>query len=343
MISFILIGGTCFVITLSALAWGLHQRVIRDTRTRAIAEHIHDGLLLYEGETLTFANTLGRRLAALANEALERAAQSPAPVPHDLTLDGRKQHFLVHHILLDQGARRARMSRKIFVFQNVTFLRENEEAKVNFLATLSHEIKTPVTSLAMAIAMLERIGFDAELVRIANADVGRLRRLLEDLLNISKLNAVREPAALQKQETNIGMLVRQAVKASTPVAEEKAISLEARVGPRNPVHAMVDATKMTWVLSTLIQEAIQRTRSGDTIAVSLELYGSMAAVSVAYGARDDREPAQSAIIREIMDAHAGRFATVSGNGIQSKFLFSIHAYEKTNLSEVSFHEANPNR
>lgn len=338
---FISSAATIAIVTL----WFLGARILVSPETiaaEAIAEHINDGILFVEGATVVFANALARKLLNAQSQAetctitlneeietvLDQCRQSHTPVLHETSVDGRKHHFLVSKIHLPQPGRNG-VERQIFVFQDVTFLRENEEAKVNFIGTLSHEIKTPITSLAMAIAMLERTGFDAELVRIANSDVARLRVLLEDLLSVSKLKIVRHPNALHKQEANLTALVNQTVKAINVMAHDKGVRIVSNIQPKAQLVANIDPTKIAWVVSTLLTDAIRQTPREREVQVELSFHGKQAIFSVDYERRfDSLGPTGHAIVRDIIEAHAGQFLSLHNAAHRSVFKFSILAYLK---------------
>lgn len=346
-------GATIAIIAL----WLIGARILNSPETlaaEAIAEHINDGILFVQGESVVFANTLARKLlkgedsqtrhlelTSEIRDILEQSRQSHTPVLFGTSLDGRKRHFMVSNIHLPQSSQ-PDLERQIFVFQDVTFLRENEEAKVNFIGTLSHEIKTPITSLAMATAMLERTGYDPELVRIANADVARLRVLLEDLLNVSKLKIVRNPSSMQKQEANLTALVNQTVKAVNVMAHEKGVRIISNIQPQAHLIANIDPTKIAWVVSTLLTDAIRQTPREREVRVELSFLGKQAIFSVDYERRfDSLGPTGHAIVRDIIEAHAGQFTSLHYADHRSVFKFSIHSYLKTTSTSkgVSRNEA----
>lgn len=313
-------------------------------RAQAIAEFINDGLLFIEGSRVVFANPLARKLlrntgpnptlTVEVSAALEQSRKSLTPVHYEATLDGRLHHFLISKIPVPADG-------QIYVFQDVTFLRENEEAKVNFIGALSHEIKTPITSLAMALAMLDRSGYDPELVRIANSDVGRLRFLLDDLLNVSRLKIVRNPHNLQKRDTNLTTLVHQTIKSVSALAEHKEIRIQSRIHARGHVLANIDPTKIAWVISTLLTDAIRQTPRGNVVNITLDYDGFLATFEVLYIRRfDSLGPTGHAIVQDIIEAHAGRFTTTHRENQESLFKFSIHAYlNRAKSTKGQQHEA----
>lgn len=342
LVSFMLFSSAIGVIIIAIALVGLRiLNPAQDSDVEAISEYINDGLLIVHNGRVVFANKLARKLVNSTAEpsltpevkqALEQTKDSHSPILYETVVDGRQRHFMVSRIHMNSSASHTdhNAQRQVFVFQDVTFLRENEEAKVNFIGTLSHEIKTPITSLAMSLSMLERMGYDPELVRIANSDVARLRVLLEDLLNVSKLKIVRSLSALQKQESNLTSLVNQTVKAVAVAAHEKQVTIETSIQPRPHIFATIDPTKISWVVTTLLTDAIRQTPPGKTVRVVLEMQENKAQFTVEYERRfDSLGPTGHAIVRDIIEAHAGTYTSLHNAGHRSVFKFSVHAFSNT--------------
>jgi signal transduction histidine kinase len=325
------------------------------SRLQWVVEHLNEGLLFFGADAkVVFANALARQIIeasgsdtcripeALFN-TLNLSSSSPTPVFHETKINGIKRHFLVSGVdvkeehlgesfirLLYRNLDTSPIRRKMFIFKDVTFLRESEEAKVNFIGTLSHEIKTPVTSLAMAVAMLERTGYDAELVRIANADVARLRTLLEDLLHVSKLKIVHNPNNLQLHHANLSALFHQALKAAELSAKERGIHLVAPVRTPAKITANIDPTKISWAATTLLADAIRQTPTKGTINVIYGFDSGQAFFSIDYERRQVvLEPTRHAIVKDIIESHGGRFSSQNGLDTRGTFQFMIQAMQET--------------
>ncbi|MEW6055315.1 MAG: histidine kinase dimerization/phospho-acceptor domain-containing protein [Bdellovibrionota bacterium] len=299
-------------------------------RLEVVSEHTTDGLLVLEGNAVAFANSVAQKIIKgpkNLNKLLEETKRSDMPVLFETMLEGSSRHFLISKTFIPRPSSRA--AQHLFVFRDITFLRQNEQAKVDFIGTLSHEIKTPITSLTMALAMLDRTGFDTELVRIANLDVARLRALLEDLLNISKLKIVQNPRSLLKQEANLTALVHQIVRSAQEHAKERSILLKTRVQPLGQIIAKIDPTKIAWVLSTLVADAIRQSPHGKEVESSLDLQDERMTFSVKFSrAPEAPAPTGHPIVRDIIDAHDGSFEATQGEGQTQTYKFSLHAFRK---------------
>jgi signal transduction histidine kinase/DNA-binding NarL/FixJ family response regulator len=138
------------------------------------------------------------------------------------------------------------------------------EAKSAFLADISHELRTPLNGLLGMLALVRAAPHDAQApARLAAADdsAGHLLRLLNDMLDLSKLEAgtltlAPEPVALRALTTD-------AVALMQPIADAKGLGLRHEVAATLPDHALLDATRLRQVLYNLVHNAIKYTDRGE--------------------------------------------------------------------------------
>ena len=139
----------------------------------------------------------------------------------------------------------------------------SELAKSRFLAVMSHEIRTPMNAILASIEMLQnslRDQHDRKLAHTASTAAESLLDLLDDVLDLSKLDAHR--LELELLPTDIGQLVHKAVQVAQIKANDK--SLPIRVAIENPQadYVMVDPTRVRQVLMNLLGNAVKFTRHG---------------------------------------------------------------------------------
>jgi len=195
----------------------------------------------------------------------------------------------------------------IVLLRDVTKLKELDRLKSEFVATASHELKTPLTSIGMSIGLLqERAGAklqgrELELLSAAGEDVERLKRLVNDLLDLSKIEAGRIELAFEA--VPVALLFEKAVQSLGAQAEEKGVALTAGLQEGLP-DVRADANKITWVLTNLISNALRYTKEGGLIELRAERAGSKVNVSV----RDDGEGIPYAYQSKVFD----KFVQVAG-------------------------------
>jgi signal transduction histidine kinase len=136
-------------------------------------------------------------------------------------------------------------------------LQELDRLKDDFLATVSHELRTPLTSIrSFSEILLDNPDLDAEerahFLRIITSESERLTRLINDVLDLSKIEAGRMD--WQVTEADLGELVRAAVRAAQGVLAERAVALEI-VLPAEPAPVVCDRDRIVQVVLNLISNA----------------------------------------------------------------------------------------
>jgi signal transduction histidine kinase len=155
-------------------------------------------------------------------------------------------------------------------------VRQAEETKIRFVADLSHQIKTPMTSLALSIGILSeklKAQIDpkcSQLLVTATEDCGRLSSLVNELLNIARMDARLKPRP--KEVLDIEKVVQETLSPFLKQAGEKDIRIETNiVGPLPPIS--IDSLRFPWIISNLVGNAIRYTDRGGRIALEVEKRG----------------------------------------------------------------------
>ncbi len=153
-------------------------------------------------------------------------------------------------------------------------LRQADQRKDEFLATLAHELRNPMAAISMALSMLESSGGDpitsAGYQATARRQMQSLVRMVDDLLDISRIT--RGTVELRKERTSLAALVHNAASVTRAAVEARGHRLEVMAGAGAfPVDA--DATRIEQVVVNLLNNAIKYTDPGGTLSVRLEREG----------------------------------------------------------------------
>ena len=165
--------------------------------------------------------------------------------------------------------------------QMVSKVQQSRQAQRDFVANVSHELKTPLTSIqGFAQAILDGTAGDAAAQRHAAGVIfdesQRLHRLVEGLLDLARLDAGQ--AALSFASLDMAVLVQAVVERMSVPAGEKGVHLEAQV--RALPSLVADGDRLAQVFTNLIDNAITHTPPGNSVRVTAVMQGEALLFSV---------------------------------------------------------------
>src|SRR5438093_318106 len=282
------------------------------------------------------------RLREVVRELLAHPDREPERVELALFLRGRDHHYVLRPTAL--RARDQARAGLIVALQDVTYLRDQEARFEQLVATLSHELGSPLTSLRMAVELLGRDDAPAPraLVDAAQEDVARLQDLAQRLLDLSRARATSIP--LERRNVDLREVIPRTVKLFALQAREKGIALESAVADAGLTIAG-DPTKLTWALSNLLANALRYTPAGGSVRVEAASADGTVVVSVT-DTGDGIPPDQQeriferfvqsgeggnigaaglglSIVRDIVQAHGGRIHVECTVGAGSCFTLEL--------------------
>ena len=165
----------------------------------------------------------------------------------------------------------------IVLMKNVTDYKDLERLKTEFVATVSHEFKTPLTSILMGASMLEdkTLGTlsdeQMDVVKAIAEDGERLSDFVNELLEVSKLES--EKADYTFEACSINAIVDNSVSRFINIAQKKNVLIFNNVDHNVPF-VYADVERVSWVMNNLLNNALKYTKSGDQITISTKLEGN---------------------------------------------------------------------
>lgn len=240
----------------------------------------------------------------------------------------------------------------ILVLTDVTEMRKLENLRRDFVANVSHELKTPLTSIKGFIETLlggalrdqeKAVSF----LRMMEEDTARLTRLIDDLLELSKIES--REISIRREAVNLRALAEKAAQLLASKIKEKQILLENHVESESGLNISGDQDKIQQVFVNLIDNAIKFNRVGGKIILKAKPENSRIQISVEDNGigipskdvprvferffRVDKARAQDsggtgtglglAIVKHIIEAHGGKVSCESTLGQGSKFSFTL--------------------
>ena len=236
----------------------------------------------------------------------------------------------------------------LLVMADVTKLRRLENMRRDFVANVSHEIKTPLTAIKGYVETLVNQEVDSKddyerFLGIINKHVNRLDAIVEDLLSLSRIERAVDIAEspLDFTEARIGDIIQTAVQVLQNRADEKNISIDRR--GEMDLKARVDATLIEQAILNLLDNAIKYSDNGSVVAIDVERRNGATGIHITdHGCgiaknhlsrlferfyRVDKARSRQmggtglglAIVKHIVQAHGGQVTVVSRPGRGSTF------------------------
>ncbi len=186
------------------------------------------------------------------------------PMELDVNFRGRDHNFLVNQ---------ARLSEEdelgiLLTFQDVTYLRDQDRARAELVATLSHELRNPLTSLGLAAQFLAQRPPDCstehqKLVQVILSEFSRMSDLIEQLMNASRQRF--STIALHRDRVSISAILDDLAQCFSLQAAQRNIKLELNSTSLPEIYG--DSAKISWVVSNLVTDTFGYTREGGVVEV----------------------------------------------------------------------------
>jgi len=236
-----------------------------------------------------------------------------------------------------------------FMLQDVTLARLSSDVKNNLIQTVSHELKTPITSARLALYLLaeEALGNlneqQKELVESSKMDLDRLLSTIQNLLDLSRIRSRQEPA--RKQAVSLNSIVRQSIFAHEQMAKTRDIKMELEEEDQE-LEMLADEKHILVVMNNLLTNAIEHSSPSEKIRITVRKHEGRVRVDVndnGPGVPDTLQkrifdkftpPSEVAgagvnvglqIARQIVEDHDGSIGCSSVEGDGSNFHFEIPA------------------
>lgn len=246
----------------------------------------------------------------------------------------------------------------VLVLSDVTRQRHQDELKGGVISTVSHQLKTPLTSIRMALHLLleEKVGplteKQAELLVAAREEAERLDRILGELLDIGRIESGKAPMELRPVPPQ--EMVSEAVEPYRNAARDGGVSLTVALPDALP-KVWVDPTQIAHVFANLLSNALKYTLPGGTISITAkgeEEFVRFRISDTGVGIPDRylprifeqffRVPEQGpgtgvglglAIVKDIVEAHGGTVGVESREGKGSTFHFTLRRTGRDAMEE----------
>jgi two-component system phosphate regulon sensor histidine kinase PhoR len=282
---------------------------------------------------------------------IRRALSTHEPVDQDIRLFGDRDLILNIHsnALYETGNRRMGT---LIIFHDITRIRRLERMHKQFAANVSHELKTPLTTIKGFIETIQSLPADEKraeserFLKIIDKNVDRMVDLINDLLALSRLERL-QGTDIVFEKQNVGALIQAAVNTCGVRIKDKQMNLV--VDCPEELTALVDSSLLEQALVNLVDNAVKYSPQGSRVSVRAGKQAGFVNIVVADegpGIGRDHLPkifnrfyrvdkARSrqeggtglglAIVKHIVQYHRGKIDVKSDKGVGSSFTISIPA------------------
>lgn len=264
-------------------------------RIETIINQMRDGIIGFdENHNVLFLNAIAEKMLGMKEAEIVGKYAADIAIRNDLmrTLlkeeegkelkiyaEGKESYFSKEMLDVKSGSD---IIGQVIVLRNITPFHELNEAKTNFIATVSHELKTPIASIKMSTKLLrdERIGNlseeQRELINSIEGDTGRLLKITSELLNMAQVETGQIQLKLQPSQSI--SIIEKATAAVLASAAQKHVAVV--VKNMEAFSILADEEKTTWVLINLLANAIRFAPEHSEVLVDSKVIGKDLVVKV---------------------------------------------------------------
>ncbi len=261
----------------------LNKLLFEKNRAEAVINSLKDASIgIDKNNILLFANQqalqllnlnsesiIGKLINELAdtNDLFRFLIENETNMPFKIVVDNHENYFIKEVIEVEQGDAK----NKVIVLKNITPFKELDVAKTNFIATVSHELKTPLAASDFSLKLLEdgRSGTllpqQKELIENLKQDNQRMLKILSELLNMSQVETGSIQLIIQK--VNAEIIIDKAINTIAASAAGKNITIK-KLYSNNLSFINADEDKTTWVLNNFLSNAVKYSSDNGTIELN---------------------------------------------------------------------------
>lgn len=323
----------------------------------------HEGIVLFANDealkiiSLKLEDVIGKSASelALSNDLirsliLKEDSDIPKKQPLKIFAHGKESYFekeILNITIIPTGEEKEINIGDVIILRNITLFKELDFAKTNFIATVSHELKTPIASIKLSLQLLENgktgdMNDDQkQLVESIKEDSQRLLKITGELLNLSQLETGNIQLNIEK--SNPHQIVNYAVEAVKVQADQKQIQLIVDAD-ENLTEVKADSEKTGWVLINYLSNAIRYSSEKSMIHIKLKKENNQIVFQVidtgkgidarykdrvfdkyfqVPGSQKSGTGLGLAISKEFIEAQNGSVGVESNLGLGSTFWFSL--------------------
>ena len=274
----------------------LSKQLMEKKRIETLVNNMHDAVIgldenhfiyMINDEALKITNLhkediIGKTAheVAVNNDLMRELLKNidhPVKDPIKIVRENKENYFeqdIVPINIVKTGEKEKKYIGKVILLRNITPFKELDFAKTNFIATISHELKTPISAIKMGVQLLGNQKFGAlneqqqELLKSINEDGQRLLDITGELLNLSQVESGNIRLTVEKCSPK--EIVQTAVKNVEKLAEQKNISIYTEYQLEDTDSVTADFDKTVWVMNNFLTNAVKHSFQDESIKIVVE-------------------------------------------------------------------------
>ncbi|WP_294287543.1 ATP-binding protein [uncultured Chryseobacterium sp.] len=284
----------------------LSEQLMDKKRIETLVNNMHDAVIgLDENNFIYMINDEALKITGLNKEEiigktahevavnndlireLLKNADASVKEPIKIVSDHKENYFeqdIIPINIVKTGEREKKYIGRVILLRNITPFKELDFAKTNFIATISHELKTPISAIKMGVQLLENQKFgdlneqQKELLKSINDDGQRLLDITGELLNLSQVETGNIRLTIENCQPK--ELVATAMKNVEKLAEQKNISITSQFFIDDQDFVLADFDKTVWVMNNFLSNAIKHSFQDESIRIAVEKASSKIRFSI---------------------------------------------------------------
>jgi len=303
----------------------LSKQLMDKKRIETLVNNMHDAVIgldenhfiyMINDEALKITNLnkeeiIGKTVheVAVNNDLIRELLKNmdhPQKDPIKIVSDHKENYFeqdVIPINIVKTGEKEKKYIGRVILLRNITPFKELDFAKTNFIATISHELKTPISAIKMGVQLLENQKFgelndqQKELLKGINEDGQRLLDITGELLNLSQVETGN--IRLNIEHCSPKEMILTAIKNVEKLAEQKNISIKTQFEIEDSDLVAADFDKTVWVMNNFLSNAIKHSFQDESIYVKVEKYET----SVKFSITDSGKGIDEKYHRQIFDRY----------------------------------------
>jgi len=273
-------------------------------RIETLIDNMHDAVIgIDENRKVLFVNDEALKISGLKKEKFVGRLIQDVAVSNDLVRDlikeiinpdaeknpsellkifveGKENYFekeILDINVIPTGENDSRFIGQVIMLRNITPFKELDLAKTRFIGTVSHEFKTPISSIQMGLQLLEneKIGSlneeQQKLIKGIDEDTVRLLKITGELLNVAQLET--GVSQLNIRPFKINEMLEEVIKTNRSAADKRQISMITHIDSGLDI-INADQEKTLWVLNNIVSNAIRYSYEQSTVTIKVEKFDS---------------------------------------------------------------------